>query len=296
MTDRQRRRALLLLWLAGAALVGCGGGDGGGSVQTTSTGQLRVALTDQASTYDAVVLSIREVRLVPVGSESLETDASWTVLASFSPARVIDVATLSFQQEVLGTATVPAGTYHQLRLVLDANPATGDPVNYVIKTGTTTKLALKTPSGQESGLKINGTFTVEPGILNALVLDFDPGRAIVEAGASSNIILKPTGIRLVDVAAVLTTYGSLSGIVLPASAWSTAVVYVYPVGSTTAIAAGSVNPDDGSFRVFLPAGQYYVTVVATGFATFDSQLLVPTGVYTVVIGSEFGVGVYTVVP
>ncbi|MBI2297622.1 MAG: DUF4382 domain-containing protein [Armatimonadetes bacterium] len=274
-------------------LAGCGGGSTGNA---SATGQLRVALTDQAGTYDSVVLSIREVRVVPAGQENSNTNSTMPLVASFSPSRVVDVLTLSFQQQVLGTVILPAGNYHQLRLVLDANPAVGDPVNYLTQNGDPAKVALDTPSGQQSGLKILGDFAVAPGVLNVVVLDFDPAKAIVQAGASGKFLLKPTGVRIVQVSQSLAGFGSLSGAVLPAAAWDDAVVQVIPVGSAQAIAAGQVNPDDGTFRAFLPPGEYYVRVNATGFLAYDSRTLIPPGTYIVTVGADTSVTAFVLVP
>jgi len=289
-------RFWLAAWTAGALLTlsGCGGGGTSTDGDSLSDGRVQVGITDQSGGYAAVVLSIREVRVVPHGSENGGT-AGLPLVVSFSPSRVVDVAQLQFQQQILGSALVGVGTYSQLRLVLDANPATGDPVNYVIRTGSTEKVALRTPSGQESGLKINGQFAVVAGQTTALVLDFDPERAIVEAGNSGNLNLKPTSIRLVQTSADLTTYGAISGQVSPAAVYSTAVVYVIPVGSTTPIAAGYVDPDDGTFRILVPPGNYYLQIVAGGYATYDSSLLVTPVEYNALVGVELGSGVVILV-
>ena len=53
------------------------------------------------------------------------------------------------------------------------------------------KIALKTPSGQESGLKVQVHQEVTGGILYRLTLDFDAGRSIVKAGNSGKYLLKP---------------------------------------------------------------------------------------------------------
>jgi len=280
--------ALLCGGVMAVVLAGCGGGGG-------NTGTLSVSLTDAAGPYANVVVSIKAIYAVPAGQGGDATGAGLPLIVSFSPSQVIDVMTLQFVQQALGSAQVPAGDYEQLRLVLDPNPASGDPVNYVtLNSAPTTKLPLDTPSGQQSGLKILGHFTVQAGELTALALDFDPSRAVVSAGASGKHNLKPTGIRLVEMADLLPTYGSLSGVVAPDLAWPTAVVSVVPEGSSVAIASGTVNPDDGSFRAFLPPGSYAVRVVATGYDPYDSAT-VPT-FYAVVVGADTPVGTITLTP
>lgn len=284
------KAGICLLALLGLVLAGCGGGSG-------ATGTLRVALTDAPGNYDSVVVAIREIRLVPAGQEDNETGAGLPVVVSFDPAVQYDVMQLAFSQQVLGEATVSAGTYNQLRLVLAPNPPSGEPLNYVtLKSDPTNKIPLHTPSGQESGLKIVGHFEVHPGVINAIALDFDPEKAVVQAGASGIYNLKPTGIRIVQLDAVLPEYGSLSGSIAPEAAWSTGIVYVIPEGASTPIASGSVNPEDGSFRAFVPAGSYAVRVTAVGFAAYDTRELDPPVYYAVTVGADTPVGTLTLTP
>lgn len=305
MTSRKRTVLVLVRSLAVAVLLplvlsltGCGGDGGGaagGRVQTT--GVVRLALTDAAGPYENVVITLEAIRLVPAGREGEATGPGLPLLAAFDPPVQYDIADLAFAQEVLGQATVAAGAYNQVRLVLAANPATGDPLNYLtLKSDPFTKLPLHTPSGQQSGLKVVGHYDVEPGVINAIALDFDPERAVVQAGASGRYNLKPTGIRIVELDAVLPTYASLSGTVAPEAAWPTAVVHVIPEGGITAIASGSVNPDDGSFRAFVPGGTYALRVTATGFAPYDTRSLVPPVYYVATVGSDTPVGTITLSP
>ena len=266
-------------------LAGCGGGSSG-----SSTGTLRVGLTDNPHNFNRVVLTIQEVRAVQTGQGNAST-AGLPVIKTFSPPSTVDVLTLHFAQAVLGEALVPAGSYEQVRLVLAANVAGQDPVNFVtLNTDPNTKIALDTPSGQESGLKIVGQFSVTAGVINAILLDFNPDKAIVSAGSSGRFLLKPTGVRIVQTSTTLSAFGSLSGTVLPSTAWSTAVVSVVPQGSGTAIASGSVNPDDGTFRALVPAGTYKIRVTASGFVTFDSSLTNLPQFFTVSTGQETAVG------
>lgn len=282
--------AVSLLVPALVILVGCGGGSGG-------TGTLRVAITDAAGDYASVVVAIKEIRLVPAGQEDDETGPGLPVVVSFDPAVQYDVMTLAYAQEVLGEATVPAGAYNQLRLVLAPNPESGEPLNYItLKSDPMTKIPLYTPSGQESGLKIVGRFEVAPGVINAIALDFDPDKAIVQAGASGRYNLKPTGIRVVQMDQVLPQYGSLSGNIAPEQAWPTGMVYVIPEGGSTAIASGSVNPEDGSFRAFVPAGSYALRVTASGYSPYDTRQLDPPVYYSVTVGADTPVGTITLSP
>ncbi len=253
------------LCVAGALsmVVGCGGGGGDGG---TGDGRLRVAITDQAgSPYTEVHVAVSEVRVVPAGGNSGQ--AGLPLIATYNPPLDVNVLALHYQHQVLGQAQIPAGDYNQVRLVLALNDPSGDPVNYLIlDSDPATKVPLTTPSGQQSGLKILGQFSVDPGVLQTIVLDFDPDRAIVQAGNSGNYNLKPTGIRVSEVLNLPPGFGALAGTISPAGAWPTALVEVVPAGLLTPVLASSgVDPNDGSFRLFAPPGEYDIHVTATGY-------------------------------
>ncbi|PIZ46294.1 MAG: hypothetical protein COY42_10910 [Armatimonadetes bacterium CG_4_10_14_0_8_um_filter_66_14] len=280
--------ALLTLTALLVLLAGCGGG-GGGDGATGSTGQLQVGLTDQSGTFRSVGLAINEVRVNPVGQGNDPT-SGLPLIKAFNTPLAVDVLALLFQQQLLGSAVVPAGTYEQVRLVLAENQPGQEPVNFVtLNSDPSTKHPLKTPSGQESGLKVLGSFQVQPGVLNAILLDFSPDKAIVQAGQSGQFLLKPTGIRIVQVQPSLSSFGALSGSVMPPTAWPTAAVSVVPQGSTSAIASGTIDPDNGWFRAFVPAGSYSVRVTANGFQPFDSAQQNPPRFFSVATGQDTAV-------
>lgn len=272
---------LLLAAVVLGQLPGCST-DGGGSA-ASSTGTLQVGLTDkQSDAFQQVVVSIREVRLVPAGLEDAQdNDSRLPVIVTYATPHSVDILTLRFQQEILGTITIPAGKYNQVRLILEPN-ASGQghvPVNYLtLKSAPAVKIPLTAPSAQQSGLKVLGQFEVKPGIINAILLDFDPNTAIVARG-NGDYNLKPTGIRIVQLAGPLTSFGSLSGkVVSTFKDWSSAIVTVVPQGQAIAIAGGTIfsnvssNRWEGGFSAFVPEGTYRVHVQASGFASYSSPL------------------------
>lgn len=269
----------LLAAVAFAQLSGCSG-NGGGSA---SSGTLQVGLTDKPSdAFQHVVVTIREVRLVPPGLENAQdNDPRLPIVVSYSTPHVVDILTLRLQQEILGTITIPAGNYNQVRLILEPNPngQGQDPVNYLtLKSNPGVKIPLKTPSAQQSGLKVLGRFEVKPGIINAILLDFDPNTAIVARG-NDDYILKPTGIRIVQSAGPLANFGSLSGTVVSTfKDWSSATVTVAPQGGSSALASSIIFSNlsgsrwEGAFSAFVPGGTYRVHVQSKGFAPYSSAL------------------------
>lgn len=164
-----------LLAAASAALIGCGGGDSG-----SGSGTLRVALTDApACGFEQVNVTVERVRIHGSGSAG-EMDAGWHEIR-LDPARRIDLLALTNGVlEELGTTPLPAGRYTQLRLVLRPNGG-GAPANSVVPAGGIEQ-PLDTPSGASSGIKLIHPFTVEPGQLVDLVLDFDACRSVVVRG------------------------------------------------------------------------------------------------------------------
>jgi len=254
---------LVCVSLVLSTTVGCGGGDNDGGA---GDGTLRVAITDQAgSPYAEVHIAISEVRVVPAGDGG--TQAGLPLIVAYDPPLDIDILTLQYQHEVLGQALIPAGDYNQVRLVLAPNDPGADPVNYLtLVSDPATKIPLRTPSGQQSGLKILGQFTVDPAALQTIVLDFNPDKAIVQAGNSGNYNLKPTGIRIIEVLNLPPGYGALAGTVSPDLARATAVVKAVPTGQLTPVVAESdVDATDGYFRLFVPPGDYDILVTATGY-------------------------------
>ncbi|UFS71664.1 DUF4382 domain-containing protein [Geomonas sp. RF6] len=225
---------LLLVLLAISQVPGCGGGGDGGGGGSATTGTLQVSITDAPPTapvFASVHLTVDKVVVVPVGREGApDNDASLPVIATFPSGVGVDILNLHFLPQLLGSATIPAGSYSQVRLILAANPPTAL-TNYVtFANAPSQRVALTTPSAQQSGVKIIGNFTVTAGVLNTILLDFNPTTAIVVAGNSGNVNLKPTGIRIIQVFDSLANAGSVSGTIRsPAfGAWSSATVSVVP--------------------------------------------------------------------
>lgn len=114
---------------------------------------------------------------------------------------------------LLADALIPAGTISQIRLILGDN-------NYIV-TPTGEKIALKTPSAQQSGLKVQLHQEVSGGMLYRLVLDFDVARSLVFAGNSGNVILKP----VLRILSFVPSGGNISGVVAPDSVLTTALLH-----------------------------------------------------------------------
>jgi hypothetical protein len=119
--------------------------------------------------------------------------------------------------------------------------------------------ALDTPSGQQSGLKMQVHFEVVAGQTVDLVLDFDACKSVVKAGNSGKFILKP----VVSVFARAVT--SLQGFVTTTLSLSSTTVAAQQNGVTV---RSTVPDSTGKFSIpFLPTGTNTLVITSDGRAT-----------------------------
>lgn len=196
----------LLLSLAIIALIGFKACDTA-SGPSTGMGELTVKLTDAPVDYDAVWIDIQSVRIHRNGNAETDTTESdeeaenegWITILD-EPMRVNLLDLRNGNEITLGDTLLETGTYSQLRFIL------GDD-NEVVIDGQSHDL--KTPSAQQSGLKLNLNVEIEDGQSYTLLIDFDAARSVVETG-NGKYILKPV-LRAVNLEAT----GSISGVVEP---------------------------------------------------------------------------------
>lgn len=175
--------------IAVASLAACGGGGDGTSVATNGT--LRLALTDApACGYDAVNVTIQKVR-IHQSSSAGDSDGGWSEIV-LNPARRVNLLNLTNGVlDELGQTPLPTGKYTQLRLVLADNSGSGQPANSVVLSSDKSEVALKTPSGQQSGVKTTIDIDIGASKMADFVLDFDACKSVVVAGNSGQYLLKP---------------------------------------------------------------------------------------------------------
>ncbi len=243
-------------------LAACGGGGGGIGGTGVDSGTMRLSITDApACGFDTVHVTIDRVRVHRSATAS-DTDTGWSEVV-LQPARRIDLLTLTNGVlEELGQTSLPAGTYTQMRLVLAPNTAAQPLANAVKPTGEAAEVALDTPSGQQSGIKLGINVDVPAGQVVDVVLDFDACQSVVRRGNSGRYNLKP----VISVTPVLSSAGMrIVGWVDPAIA-----------GADTRVSAQSASrplkatvPDStGRFVLYpVPAGQVDLVVNAAGRVT-----------------------------
>jgi len=254
-------KKLLSIALVTLGLTACGGGGGDSSLNPTTTssnGSLRLALTDAPSCgYDAVNVTIKSLR-VHKSSSAADGDAGWADMV-LAPARRINLLNLTNGVlEEMGQIPLGTGKYTQLRLVLADNEPSNPMANSVLPTGGT-EVALKTPSGQQSGVKTNIDIDIAANKMADFVVDFNACKSIVSAGNSGQYLLKP-------VVSVIPRYVSgVSGFVAGNLANGTTSVSLQQGG---VIIRATVPDTGGRFQLQPVApGNYTLVITAPGRAT-----------------------------
>lgn len=269
MMNRGLRRCLLALTGVGAAvlLAACGGG-GSSSSGPTPTGMLQMSVTDAPACYDHVIVNVAKLRVhMSDDTKTGDADPEWRdIVPANAPVQIDLVNLTNGQLKDLGNATVPAGAYRQIRLVLASTGNTVTPVGG-------TAQPLTTPSGQESGLKIKANFDVVAGQTSDVLMDFDACKSIVLTG-SGKYILKPV-VRL-GAKPAGAIQGFVSGTVTSSTVSGTTTTTTTGTLRSISVSAQqdgtvirSTIPDaTGKFMLsYLPAGTYTVVVTGSGVTT-----------------------------
>ena len=207
------------------------------TVNNGRSAQIEVKLTDAPAHYEAVTIDIQEVRLHADEDEeidSTETDEDaeangWITILD-EPLEVDLLDLTNGNNITLGTADLDPGQYSQLRFILGDN-------NTITIDGEV--IPLKTPSAQQSGLKLKLDTEIEVGTTYTLLVDFDAARSIVKAGNSGKYLLKPV-LHAVNLAEA----GSISGNVQPSADFRTNVMAIAD-GDTLSTITG----DNGNYKI-----------------------------------------------
>jgi hypothetical protein len=161
---------------------------------TRGTARLSFRLTDAPATYDKLNIDI-------VGVQAIIDDSIINLSVNTGIYNLLDF--VNGKDTLLVDQQIPAGELSQIRLIL------GD--NNSLSIGTES-FDLKTPSAQQSGLKLNVHASFLQGIAYEYIIDFDAARSIVKTG-NGKFILKP--VLKVFTKAVS---GTISGVISPVEA------------------------------------------------------------------------------
>jgi hypothetical protein len=210
----------ILILLGTALLLSIFGCSNSSDSTGSGTGTMRIEMVDSPAFYDAVNVVIDSVQAhISTGDSA----SGWTTLnrtaATYNLLELVNGTSV-----VIGTATLPVGHYSQIRLYVGSGSTVV--VDGVIK-------PLSTPSGSQSGIKLNVNATIIEDATYVLTIDFDANKSIVVSGnsASPTYSLKPV-IR----ALATGTTGFISGIVLPLSTDPTLLIYTAATDTITTTA------------------------------------------------------------
>ena len=218
---------------------------------------ISIKLVDGPGNYDKVFVDVQEI-LIKMDDDS-EGDNGWESVG-VTPG-VYDLLELTGGKSaiLIDDYEVLAGELSQMRMILGDN-------NYVVKGED--EFPLKTPSAQQSGLKLKINQTLEAGYLYSFVLDFDVAKSIVDAGNSDNIILKPVINASLEAAS-----GIIKGVISPSDFQTEVSVMVD--GESISTYANTEN--GGAFMLYgVFAGTYDLTITPDPSTNYIPQVL--TGV------------------
>lgn len=247
-------RTISRLMCSIAAMAGIAACSGSDTTSASGTGTLEIRLTDAPSDdFQSATIFVSSV-YAKGGSAGASEALISSTKASFDLMTLQNGVTTT-----LGSASVPAGSYSQIRLVVDSAKVTLKPGKTFAGGSSTAKLNV--PSGSESGLKINFAGPVDVGSGNATVLvDFDVAGSFILQGPRD----QPTGctFRPLIHAISLGLAATISGSVTPASSNAT----VYAIAGTDTVQTTQADASGNFTLRFLPAGTYVAAAAATGFS------------------------------
>ncbi len=229
-------------------------------------------LVDAPGDFDQVWIEVIALRIKADDNDQNDDDdlqddsdeSSWVEIPFEEGSRYVNLLDLTGENsQFLGSEIFPEGEIDQLRLVL------GDD-NYVVIDGKRSEL--KTPSAQQSGLKIKLNESIDGGRAYDIVIDFDVEKSIVVAGNSGNIILKPVLRAYVREAA-----SGIMGQVFPKGAQPVTVNATKgdDVYNTSVDVNGNFKiqgMDDGLYTLIFTPNSGYTAVTKTGILVEEGKM------------------------
>ena len=264
---------VIILAVLAASGLSCGEAPGIG------TGTLALYLSDapiDAENVTGVYITINEIQY--------HINDQWTTCEEFDGPKTYNLLELTNgNSTLLGELTLPGGHYNQIRFMLDIPEMGQDPYNpgCYIEWADNSTSPLFVPSGNTTGYKAVGQFTVPNNGTVELTADFDVRKAVVLA--DDHYILKPT-IRLV----ANNEAGRISGSIANNSTYTDIIVFAYADGtwvdteddepvSPASRFPNAVNRgkmcDDGHYTIpLLAAGTYDLVIVGYNGDVFGEVL------------------------
>jgi len=247
---------------------GCGGG--GGTTTASNTGQILLNLTD-APTDDENVKGVY-VTFNALRYQYADSNDSWQDV-DLNESRTINLLDLQDgNTTLLNQVELPAGEIAHVRFVLDTSDCW-------IELADTGMQPLDVPSGDQTGFKAIGGFTIPAGGTVNVTADFDVRKSVTVTG-NNNYKLRPT-IKIIDNIEV----GEINGTMTLDANGSKVIVYAYTDGSFDSNESNisninfenavlSTDATDGSYTLpWLTVGTYDLVVASHDVnGTFENIL------------------------
>lgn len=227
----------------------------------TGAARMEVRMTDAPGDYKAVFVDIQSVQ-IHTDANANDNSEGWTTLSNINPGvyNLLDFA--NGRDTLLAASNLPAGHISQIRLILGNNNS------LVLKDGSSKPL--KTPSGQQSGLKVKIDADLVSDVTYVVMLDFDAAKSVVARG-NGDYNLKPV-IRTITNAVA----GGIRGNVTPAMAGNEInVIETNPGANGVIDTLGGFTDGNGNYLIKgLIGGNYTVDFYAPNKKKTVSNVLV----------------------
>ena len=200
------------LSLSIALLSACGGGGGsdtstGTGTSAPQTGSVSFGFSDApVPALSSVIITVDKITVNRTG-EDIVIDRFTSADLDIDDAETFTLDLLEVQgmdnKIVVDLVELPAGDYQNLRIeVLDEDTN----MSYVMETDTNLQKIIKVPSDE---LKLGG-FTVTAGGVQTIMIEFGLRDSMTYNPGPDRYILKPRGVRVVDVAAAAAIDGTVA--------------------------------------------------------------------------------------
>ncbi len=220
------------------SLGACSTDNNGSKQPVAATGTIEIRLTDAPVDYESVMIDIRDIQI----NMTTDENSGWQTPENVKVGIYDLLKFANGKDTLLAIGKFPIGTIKQMRLILGENNLVGENGKLY---------PLNTPSGQNSGIKINTNVTLVANTTYQLVLDFDASRSIIKAGNSGKYLLKPV-IR----GFLATETGQIRGEISP----SNIKTVVWAIPGTDSV--GTYTDNKGKFLVRgLREGNYRLAIV-----------------------------------